>query len=484
MRLHGSIIFSCLATVALGAPVLESHEKRRPGSFKIEQVRNPHYEPNGLADLKSAYAKYGLSMPEGFDHRLAKRAGDVQGNVSAIPVGRDKQFVSPVTIGGQTFLMNFDTGSSDLWVFSTQMPPDQTVGHALFDPSKSTAFQPLEGHEFSIRYGDGSFAKGIVGTDTVEIGGTIVQTQAVELATNVSTSFVAEPAAQGLVGLAFSKLNTVKPTAQKTFFDNVISTLQQPVFTADLKKGTPGIYEFGNINSSAFVGDLTFTNVDDSRGFWEFNPTKITVNGQDTNLPGGAIADTGTTLILLDQASALAYYTTFDGAVFNEQAQAFLFPCNAVLPDLNIEIEGKTFTVPGSLINFAPAPPILGVDTCIGGIQITPKSPMIFGDVFFKAVFTVFDAGTPPRLGFAKQNLDAQGGPAESSGAGLLSPSETVGGDAPRVTPGPKVAPTKQPPSETKKAVKTVTEVVTIPAEPSPIPQVSTVFVTVTVPSA
>jgi hypothetical protein len=53
-------------------------------------------------------------MPDGFDHRLARRSGNEQGNVSAIPIGRDKEFISPVTIGGQQFLLNFDTGSSDL----------------------------------------------------------------------------------------------------------------------------------------------------------------------------------------------------------------------------------------------------------------------------------------------------------------------------------------------------------------------------------
>jgi hypothetical protein len=114
MQLFGSIFLSsCFVGIALGVPVLEPQQKRQPGSFKIERVPNPHYEPNGLAEIKRAYAKYGFSMPEGFDHELARR-GNVKGNVSATPVGNDKEFVSPVTIGGQEFLLTFDTGSSDL----------------------------------------------------------------------------------------------------------------------------------------------------------------------------------------------------------------------------------------------------------------------------------------------------------------------------------------------------------------------------------
>jgi Eukaryotic aspartyl protease len=218
----------------------------------------------------------------------------------------------------------------------------------------------------------------------------------------------------------------------------------------------------------------------------------------------GAIADTGTTLILLDQASAEAYYLAVQGAVFSDEAQAFLVSCNTVLPDLDVEIEGTTFTVPGSLLNFAPAPPPFDSGSkyplapfltianplkiaCVGGIQITPKAPMIFGDIFFKAVFVAFDAGTPPRLGFAKQDLNAQGGPAQAPDTASPPSNGTIGDDTPSIvssaTPVPVTPTPKNPVRRTKKVAKTVTQIVTVPAAPSPTPQVSTMFITVTAPA-
>ena len=65
----------------------------------------------------------------------------------------------------------------------------------------------MSGASWSIQYADGSGSSGTVGTDTVTIGGTTVQGQAVELATQASSQFVSG-ANDGLVGLSFSSINT------------------------------------------------------------------------------------------------------------------------------------------------------------------------------------------------------------------------------------------------------------------------------------
>ena len=60
-----------------------------------------------------------------------------------------------------------------------------------------------------------------------------VSSQAVETAQNASEDFAT--VADGIFGLAFSIENTVKPSQQKTFFDNIKSSLDEPLFTVDIK---------------------------------------------------------------------------------------------------------------------------------------------------------------------------------------------------------------------------------------------------------
>ena len=308
--------------------------------------------------------------------------------------------------------MDFDTGSSDLWVFNTQLSAADTKGHNVYDPTKSPTKTEVNGATFSITYGDNSFAQGNVVKDNVNIGGVTVTQQAVELATKVASSFVTDTASDGLLGLAFSTINTVQPQQQKTFFDNALSTLDQPVFTANLRHGQGGSYEFGEIDATLHTGQITNVPVDSSNGFWQITSTAFSVGNDTTNLQQNAnaspaIADTGTSLMLVDDAVATAYYKQVQGAQLNQEQGGFTFPCNTALPNFNVQM-GDTYvaTIPGALINFSPvsqAPGDSAAAQCFGGIQSNGGSNLqVYGDVMFKSQFVVFD-GSKPQLGFAPQ---------------------------------------------------------------------------------
>ena len=114
MQLTQSFIFALsLCCSVLSAPI---HPQRQSRSFKVERVLQGAL--NGPSSLTRACRKYGIGKLDlGIDLNLGSSQRTEQtGDVTASSVQEDAQFVSPVTIGGQTIVMNFDTGSADLYV--------------------------------------------------------------------------------------------------------------------------------------------------------------------------------------------------------------------------------------------------------------------------------------------------------------------------------------------------------------------------------
>jgi hypothetical protein len=147
----------------------------------------------------------------------------------------------------------------DRWVFSTALSSSQRGDHSAFDSSKSETWEEYEGATWDISYGDGSGASGTVGFDQVDVGGVTATRQAVEIATTVSSAFVSDENNDGLLGLAFGKINTIQPTGQKTFFESVADQLEEKAFTADLDVDAAGTYEFGRIDTEKYQGELHTT---------------------------------------------------------------------------------------------------------------------------------------------------------------------------------------------------------------------------------
>jgi hypothetical protein len=57
----------------------------------------------------------------------------------------------------------------------------------------------------------------------IAIGNITVENQAIELANKLSSQFTQDATSDGLLGLAFGSINTVKPTAVKTPVENMIA---------------------------------------------------------------------------------------------------------------------------------------------------------------------------------------------------------------------------------------------------------------------
>lgn len=229
--------------------------------------------------------------------------------------------------------------------------------------------------------------------------------QAVEAATSVSSAFSSDTDTDGLLGLSFSTLNTVTPTSQKTFFDNVRTSLPSPLFAATLKYHAAGTYDFGFLDSSKYTGAITYTNVDTSQGWWQFSFTGYTIGTASTvSSTINGIADTGTTLLYLPTAVVKAYYAKVSGATNSATYGGYVFSCSTTPPDFSLTLNGVKQRIPGKYINYSPV--TTGSSTCFGGIQDnTGIGFSIFGDIFLKSKYVVFEqkASGTPRIGFADQ---------------------------------------------------------------------------------
>ncbi|RMZ90645.1 hypothetical protein DV736_g2132, partial [Chaetothyriales sp. CBS 134916] len=391
---------------------------------RVPVIRNPKYVPNGLKSYIYTLHKYDITPRAGSlitrnaQQKLVRQGADgTLHEVTANDQQNDSFYTCPVQIGtpAQTLNLDFDTGSSDLWVWSTELSQatiskGKANGITAFDPSKSSTFQKSAGSTWQITYGDQSSASGDVGTDNVGIGDITVKAQAVELAKTLSSQFESSGGA-GLLGLAFGNINTVKPTAVKTPVENMIAQDSIPqnseLFTAylgsvkDIKDPDQGksFYTFGAIDESVIPSgkQISYTPIDNSQGFWMFDSPSATVNGQTIQLSGNkAIADTGTTLIMASTAFCEAVYKNIPGAKLDNQAGGYTFPANtpvSSLPDVTVGVGNTQFTINKEHLAFSPTDE--SGTTVFGGIQDrgTSLNFDILGDVFLTNVYAVFDVG-------------------------------------------------------------------------------------------
>ena len=322
----------------------------------------------------------------------------------------------PIQIGtpAVTFQLDLDTGSSDLWVFGSSVS-GASSNHTIYNPETSSTSQTTS-DTWTISYGDGSSASGNVYTDTVSLGDITAPAQAVEMATQVSSEFL-QTSGDGLMGLAFETLNTATPDQQTPFWQTVSSNLDQQLFVADLKyhagklicfrkirpktnRIAAGSYVFGAIPDGA--GDVTYTPLSDQQGYWSMNAAGWGFGGQqgDNSSQIAGIADTGTTLMLLDDSIVSAYYGAIDGATNSQEQQGWVIPDGTDAPDFDLYIEDATITIPGAYMCFAE----VGDGTCYGGLQSNSdlNGLSIFGDVALKAAYVVFDFGNS-QIGWAQK---------------------------------------------------------------------------------
>ncbi|KAL7927111.1 aspartic peptidase domain-containing protein [Trichoderma austrokoningii] len=324
----------------------------------------------------------------------------------------------------QNITLQLDTGSSDVWVPSsnadictqvTQRNPGCTFGS--FNSDKSTSFSDVGQGEFDITYVDNSFSKGDYFQDDFHIGGVTVSNLTMGLGLDSSI-------ANGLIGVGYindeASLSTIRSTYPNLPVvlqqEKLVNTVGYSLWLNDLDASTGSIL-FGGIDTEKYVGDLTKINIVRASGSNVFTEFAVEIFEVQATSPSGtdtlstnvdslvAVLDSGTTLTYLPQDMAEQAWKEV-GASFNEEFGLAIVPCSIRNanghfsftfagpdgPKINVTMAELAL----DLFSGGPQPkfssgPNQGQSVCEFGIQNTTSSPFLLGDTFLRSAFVVYD---------------------------------------------------------------------------------------------
>src|SRR5271170_3285904 len=105
----------------------------------------------------------------------------------------------------QSFKVVLDTGSSNLWVPSSQCTSIACFLHAKYDSSASSTFKQ-NGSDFEIRYGSGSLSV-FVSSDTLDFAGMTIKNQLFAEATEEPGLAFAFGRFDGILGMGYDTIS-------------------------------------------------------------------------------------------------------------------------------------------------------------------------------------------------------------------------------------------------------------------------------------
>ncbi|KAJ7160975.1 acid protease [Mycena filopes] len=311
------------------------------------------------------------------------------------------EYTGTVSIGtpGQKFVIDFDTGSADLWVPSSSCTSSTCSSKSKFKAASSSTATKKSG-TFKIAYGDGSTVSGPVYTDKVSVAGVEATGQTFSPVTTLSSSFADDPT-DGILGLAFPAISNLN---ENPFFNTAVAqgSVTASQFGFFLANNGSELF-LGGSNSKLFTGKPEFHDVDGTSGFWQIGSATAKVGSSTAVSDIDTIIDSGTTLAYGPPAMVKTLYDKVPGsALFDEQNGYYSFPC-ATPPEIAFSWGGADWAISADSINLGTTED--GSDQCVGALAGQDiglgSNVFLLGDVFMSSVYTVFDFEDQGSVGFA-----------------------------------------------------------------------------------
>ncbi|KAL2046686.1 hypothetical protein ABVK25_011600 [Lepraria finkii] len=390
-------------------------------------------------------------------NRLQRRQKTITADIANKQIG----YFIDITVGTrpQSFTVQLDTGSADIWIPSANSPacgdqPDICQAYGAFDvDSSSSAKQWGPDGAFQISYEDSSGVVGDYINDTLAIGNTVIKQMTMGLAFQASNP-------QGIMGIGYDADESIAEQDPESIYPNVISqlkdqgyinTLAYSLWLNDLDSDTGSIL-FGGIDTDKFHGDIIVLPVQGASNvsYTDFTVALSSVSFIDAagktplsqdSLQVPVILDSGTTITYLPE-SVMNPIMSGVGAVNIDELGGLCVPCHLSSSKATFNFGfggngGPTIQVPLDemvlpIVTYDGSSPQFknGQDICSFGLASGGDGPFLFGDTFLRSAYVVYDL-TSNQIGMAQTNFNAtSSNVVEISGSSIPGASATASGAA------------------------------------------------------
>lgn len=309
------------------------------------------------------------------------------------------QYFVTVEIGTppQSFTMVPDTGSSNLWVYSHGCwfsPACWT--HSTYKSGDSSTYV-ADGQTFDIAYGSGAIS-GTASQDVATVGTNSSTMKFGEIYHASGISFLASQMS-GILGLAHGSISV---DGFPTWLESL--SIDDRSFSMAIHDSTGDSWMTLGLPVEINQADVVYHTVL-AEDYWRIPLDSMEVAGQQigASFTGGAIVDSGTSLLACDTDVAAAFQAAIGVTPSGITNQAIV-DC-ATLPTMPT----LTFVIEGVRYDLAPVDYVLNMGgECMVGMmgmdfsQTSIGSACILGDVFMRKHIVHFDANTEGahRVGF------------------------------------------------------------------------------------
>ncbi|KAJ7612329.1 acid protease [Mycena polygramma] len=329
------------------------------------------------------------TVPLDVEARMQQRA--VKRQAEKLTDESEEEWAGTISVGtpAQKFLIDFDTGSSDLWIPSSGCTSSTCSSKSKYKASSSSTSSKKSG-SFSISYGDGSTVSGPVYSETVTVAKVAVTKQWFSPVTTLSSSFK-DDVIDGILGLAFPAISNLNKNPVFTNM-NAQGAVDANQFGFHLAESGSELY-LGGTNSELYTGDIEFNAVDSSGGFWQATGASVKVGSTSAVTGFQTIIDTGTTLAYGPPAAVKKLFAKVSGSkLFDSTNGYYSYPCDSP-PKISFNWGGKDWTVSADALNLGTTES--GSSDCVSSIAAQDlglgTDVWLLGDAFIKNVYAVFD---------------------------------------------------------------------------------------------